>query len=94
MLSSKTIEKTDSLEAGVQQNEFLRESVRYSLKNYFSRLGNEEPKAVYDMVLSEVEMPLLECLVHHTKNNQVKMSKWLSLSRGTVRQKLKKHGLL
>jgi Fis family transcriptional regulator len=94
MLSFKTIEKTASDAAVVQQGERLHESVKNSLKNYFSRLKGEEPKDVYHMVLSEVEMPLLECLIHHTKNNQVKMAKWLGLSRGTLRQKLKKYGLL
>jgi Fis family transcriptional regulator len=94
MLSFKTIEKTASDATGAQQGERLNESVKHSLKNYFSRLEGEEPKAVYDMILSEVEMPLLECMIHHTKNNQVKMAKWLGLSRGTLRQKLKKYGLL
>jgi Fis family transcriptional regulator len=94
MLSFKTIEKTPSDAAVSQQTERLNESVKHSLKNYFNRLNGEEPKDVYHMVLSEVEMPLLECVIHHTKNNQVKMAKWLGLSRGTLRQKLKKYGLL
>jgi Fis family transcriptional regulator len=94
MLYFKTVEKTASDVGVVQQSERLNESVRHSLKNYFSRLKGEEPKDVYDMVLSEVEMPLLECLIHHTKNNQVKIAKWLGLSRGNVREKLKKYGLL
>ncbi|MCE3238960.1 MAG: fis 2, partial [Gammaproteobacteria bacterium] len=94
MLSFNTIKNTPSTETVAQRSERLSESIRYSLKNYFSRLGSEEPKAIYDMVLSEVEMPLLECLIHHTKNNQVKMAKWLGLSRGTTRQKLKKYGFL
>ncbi len=94
MLSFKTIEKTQLSDAMAQPSERLRESVKQSLKNYFSHLNSEEPKDVYDMVLAEVEMPLLECLIHHTKNNQSKMARWLGLSRGTFRQKLKKYGLL
>src|SRR3569623_1355263 len=97
MLSFKTLqdeEEIQFIETMAPKNERLSESIRHSLKNYFSRLGGEEPKAIYDMVLSEVEMPLLESLIHHTKNNQVKMAKWLGLSRGTLRQKLKKYGLL
>jgi Fis family transcriptional regulator len=94
MLSFKTIEKTQIDTAIAQQSERLSESIKHSLKNYFSHLEGEKPKAVYDMVLAEVEMPLLECLIHHTKNNQVKMAKWLGLSRGNVREKLKKYGLL
>ena len=94
MLSFKTIEKTQPPEEATQESECLSNSVKRSLKNYFSRLNGEEPKDVYEMVLSEVEMPLLEVLIHQTKNNHVKLSKWLGLSRGTVRQKLKKYGML
>lgn len=94
MLSFKTIEETQPTEKIDQKIECLRDSVRRLLKNYFSKLGSEEPKDVYDMVLSETEMPLLECLIKHTKNNHVKISKLLGLSRGTVRQKLKRYGML
>jgi Fis family transcriptional regulator len=87
-------EKTPLTVVSTPKSDRLKDSVKQSLKNYFSRLKGEKPKAVYDMVLSEVEMPLLECVIHHTKNNQVKMAKWLGLSRGTLRQKLKKYGLL
>jgi len=94
MLSFKTTEETQLTEQIAQKSEFLSDSIRRLLKNYFSKLGGEEPKAMYQMVLSEVESPLLECLINHTKNNHVKMSAWLGLSRTTVRQKLKKVGLL
>jgi Fis family transcriptional regulator len=94
MFSFKTAKELKSTEEIIQKSERLSDSVRELLKNYFSQLDGEEPKNVYDMVLSEIEMPLLECLINHTKNNHVKISKWLGLSRGTVRQKLKKSGLL
>ena len=94
MISFKTIEETQLTEEIAQKSEFLSNSIKRSLKNYFSKLGSEEPKDLYDMVLSEIERPLLECLIHHTKNNHVKIAKWLGLSRGTTRQKLKKYGLL
>ena len=96
MLSFKTIEKPplDETIEPIQHSKYLRDTVKHSLKNYFSRLGGEEPKDIYEMVLSEVEQPLLECLIKYTKNNQVKLSKWLGLSRGTARKKLKKYELL
>ena len=94
MLSFKTIRETQSTQAIAQKSESLSDSVRHLLKNYFSKLGGEEPKNIYDMVLSEIEMPLLEFSISYTKNNHVKIAKLLGLSRGTVRQKLKRYGML
>ncbi len=76
------------------QGERLRDSVRNALKNYFSQLKGEEPKEIYPMVLAEIELPLLEVLMKKTKNKQSLTTRILGLSRITVRQKLKKYGLL
>jgi Fis family transcriptional regulator len=90
----KTIEEISSREALPNENKSLSDSVRQVLKNYFSQLEGEMPREVYDMLLSEIEMPLLTFLVDYTKNNQVKITKLLGLSRGTARKKLKRYGLL
>jgi Fis family transcriptional regulator len=49
---------------------------------------------VYDMVLQEVEAPLLEAVLRYTRNNQTLASTVLGLNRGTLRKKLKRYGLL
>ncbi len=49
---------------------------------------------VYQMVLAEVEAPLLEEIMEYTRNNQTKASIMLGLNRGTLRKKLKQYGLL
>jgi Fis family transcriptional regulator len=77
-----------------QKNERLMDSVRHALKNYFRQLKGEEPSEVYPMVLTEIEVPLLEVVMKQTKNNQSLTARMLGLSRGTTRQKLKKYGLL
>jgi len=46
------------------------------------------------MVLGEVEKPLLEVVMKHTKGNQSNAAKALGLSRGTLRKKLKIYGML
>lgn len=38
----------------------LRECVREALENYLDTLDGHAPKDLYDMVLNEVEHPLLE----------------------------------
>lgn len=71
----------------------MSECVQRALSNYFSKLGNEEPKALYDMVLGEVERPLLEAMMAYTKGNQSKAAIYLGISRGTLRKKLKIYNL-
>ena len=83
--------QTSAVEAQPQP---LRDSVENALQNYFAHLDGEPPKNVYQMVLSEIEAPLLECVMKYTKSNQTKASILLGLNRGTLRKKLKQYGLL
>ena len=72
----------------------LRDSVEVALKNYFAQLDGAPVTEVYQLVLSEVEAPLLEQVMKYTRNNQTKASTMLGLNRGTLRKKLKQYGLL
>ena len=78
----------------VSQAQTLRDSVAIALNNYFSHLEGQEVTDVYNMVLSEVEAPLLEAVMKYTRSNQTKASVLLGLNRGTLRKKLKQYGLL
>lgn len=77
-----------------QTSEPLSESVRQALINYFSQLKGEKPKGVYQMILAEIEVPLLEVAMKYTRNNQARTATLLGLSRGNVREKLKSYGML
>lgn len=72
----------------------LRDSVENALQNYFAQLDGAPVTDVYQLVLSEVEAPLLEHVMDYTRNNQTKASIMLGLNRGTLRKKLKQYGLL
>ncbi len=72
----------------------LRDSVEVALKNYFAQLDGAPVTEVYQLVLSEVEAPLLEQVMKYTRNNQTRASTMLGLNRGTLRKKLKQYGLL
>jgi Fis family transcriptional regulator len=71
----------------------LRESVNHAIKNYFDSLDGQTPSDLYDMVLAEVEAPLLERVMEYTRGNQTKAAIILGLNRGTLRKKLKIYGL-
>ena len=72
----------------------LRDSVSIALNTYLSNLDGQDVPDVYNMVLSEVEAPLLEEVMKYTRNNQTKASQMLGLNRGTLRKKLKQYDLL
>ena len=58
------------------------------------QLDGENPTDIYDMVIKEVELPLLEIVMKECDYNQSKASKILGINRGTLRTKLKEHNLL
>lgn len=66
----------------------LKQVVKDTLRNYFSNIGNEQPVDFYNILLEEIERPLLEVLINHTHYNQVKMANILGISRGTLRKKI------
>lgn len=72
-------------------NKSIRHYVQQALENYFSHLDGHTPVNLYEMVLEEIEIPLLEAVMRHTKNNQSKAAKVLGLSRGTLRKKIKQY---
>jgi len=72
----------------------LRQSVELAVNNYFAQLDGQMVTDVYDMVLAEVEAPLLEAVLKYTRNNQTLAATVLGLNRGTLRKKLKRYGML
>ncbi len=76
------------------KNQPLHESVRQAIENYFLQLKGEVPKNLYDLVLAEVEEPLMRAVMEFTNNNQSRAAIVLGLSRGTLRKKLKAYGML
>ena len=72
----------------------LRQSVEQSLTQYFDELDGQQPTALYDLFMQQVEAPLFECVMEHTQDNQSKAAALLGLNRGTLRKKLKQYDLL
>ena len=79
---------------GINPHQSLRDYVENAVNNYFQHLDGQDVTNVYDMVLSEVETPLLEVVMKYTRHNQTKAAEVLGLNRGTLRKKLKQYGLL
>lgn len=80
--------------ASSDQSHTLRDNVEKALHNYFSHLDGQPVTDLYQLVLAEVEAPLLESVMSYAKDNQTKASAILGLNRGTLRKKLKQYGML
>ena len=76
------------------KNQPLHDSVRQALESYFMQLKGQAPNNLYELVLAEVEVPLIEAVMEYTKGNQSRAAILLGLSRGTLRKKLKIYGML
>ncbi|MDZ7852487.1 MAG: DNA-binding transcriptional regulator Fis [Halomonas sp.] len=82
------------LRPGPQEDRPLREAVEASLSRYFDHLDGSSVTDLYAMVMAEVEAPLLASVLDHTQGNQTRAAEMLGLNRGTLRKKLKHHGLI
>ena len=72
----------------------LSDCVRRTLNRYFRDLDGERPCAIYDMVLANVEKPMLEVVMKQADGNQTVAAELLGINRNTLRRKLTEHGLL
>ncbi|MFZ5757214.1 MAG: DNA-binding transcriptional regulator Fis [Pseudomonadota bacterium] len=72
----------------------LRDAADQAVANYFRQLGDENVTGVYDLVLAEIEAPLLARVLEFTRGNQTQAAIVLGLNRGTLRKKLKQYKLL
>ena len=77
-----------------RQRSSLRESVADALSDYFNQLDGQPTRDLYQLVMEQVESPLLEAVMDYTRNNQSRAAEMLGLNRGTLRKKLKQYNLL
>ena len=72
----------------------INKSVQESAEEYLQTMGDESVSGLYEMVMSEVEAPLLRSVLVFTNYNQSQSAEILGLNRGTLRKKLLKYHLL
>lgn len=76
-----------------QRDEPLRECVRHALGRYFERLDGHRVQGLYQLVMTEVEEPMLTTVMRYCGGNQTRAAEILGISRGTLRKKLAQHGV-
>ena len=76
-----------------RRREPLGSAVRTSLELYFKNLNGHKPGNIYQMVVAEVEKPLLIAVMEYVDGNQSRAAQVLGISRSTLRKKLKVYDL-
>lgn len=71
----------------------IRRCVEQALQLYFRELQGEATVGLYDLVIAEVERPLLESVMRHAGGNQSKAARYLGINRNTLRKKLGQYGI-
>ena len=72
----------------------LKDSASEAIEHFLKTLDGEPCSDLYDMVLQQVEAPLFKAVLEYTQHNQSHAATMLGLNRGTLRKKLRQHGLL
>ena len=72
----------------MRQTNEIADTVRRSLEKYFKDLDGETPRSVYDMVIRNVERPLLEVVLDRAEGNQTVAAEMLGINRNTLRKKM------
>lgn len=72
----------------------LKNSAAEAIAHFLATLDGESCIDLYDMVLRQIEEPLLREVLNYTQHNQSHAATMLGLNRGTLRKKLRQYGLL
>ena len=71
----------------------IADAVVRTLDQYFRDLDGERPAAIHDMVIRNVERPMLEFVLQRANGNQTVAADMLGINRNTLRKKLVEHNL-
>lgn len=83
-----------TLSSAADGKSVLSETVTKVTEDYLHNLNGEDATNLYRQVVDEVEKPLLNVIMAHTRGNQSKAAICLGINRATLRSKLKRHGMM
>lgn len=88
--TKKAVTPTSQVSARIKPLSALTDE---ALKSYFATLNGHRPGDLYQLVIGEVEKPLLKAVLNYTRGNQSRAAEILGINRGTLRKKLKSYEL-
>lgn len=72
----------------------LSDQVTVTLEAFFNKLEDQQASDVYEMVLQQVEKPLIEFVLQKTECNQTQAANVLGINRNTLKKKMQKYDLV
>ena len=66
----------------------LADCVKRSLERYFKDMDGEKPTSIYEMVLKNIEKPMIETVLGKANGNQTLAAEMLGINRNTLRSKM------
>lgn len=72
----------------VAQEQGLQDLVYSLMTRFLAENKGKTVEDLYELLLSEVEPPLLQAVMEKCRGNQLQAAKILGISRGTIRKKL------
>ncbi len=83
-----------AIEPGKAVSATLRDVVAQSVRRYLHDLCDHQADDLYEVVLREIEPPLLREVMRHHDGNQSRAAATLGLNRATLRKKLRAYGIV
>jgi Fis family transcriptional regulator len=71
----------------------LSDNVKAAVERYFKDMDGHEPSNLHELVMSQVEKPLIECVIDNSRGNLSRAAQLLGLNRGTLRNRMQKYDL-
>jgi Fis family transcriptional regulator len=71
----------------------LRKHVQITVSRYLQDMGSTVPENLYQMLLAEIEPPLIEETLKCTGGNQSRAADILGMTRNTLRTKMQRYSI-
>jgi Fis family transcriptional regulator len=71
----------------------LRQHVKNTISRYLKDMGNTTPENLYQLLLAEIEPPLIEEILKRTGGNQSRAADMLGITRNTLRSKMQRYSI-
>lgn len=72
----------------------LSEQLIDTLEHYFNTLEEQQASNLHEMVITQVEKPLIEFVLNRTQGNQSKTANMLGINRNTLRKKILQYNIV
>lgn len=78
---------------GQEADQPLAQCVAGTVRRYLEDLGDSAPTNLYQLLLEQIERPLLAVVMEKARGNRCRAAEVLGINRNTLRKKLQQYGI-